>query len=131
MTSEIYQKLNQLNEMSRGTYESFKEETLAMEQQISDLKKKLENTIGTKLQLAQEEERVNQEIKDLKKNLMTQHQQKTGELWNHIQNEINKHHGVENHPKLSTAWAIAWDKGHAYGYYEVAQQFDSFVELLK
>lgn len=33
--------------------------------------------------------------------------------------------------KTQKAFALAWDKGHACGYYEVIQEFDELVELIR
>lgn len=40
-------------------------------------------------------------------------------------------HGLTGHPKADRAFTMAWDRGHASGYQEVANEFDDLADLLK
>jgi hypothetical protein len=42
-----------------------------------------------------------------------------------------KAHGVENNPKASACYALAWSHGHSSGYGEVENYFNDFVGLIK
>lgn len=38
--------------------------------------------------------------------------------------------GLKGHPKADKAFAMAYDRGHSSGYYEVLQELESLAELL-
>jgi hypothetical protein len=46
-------------------------------------------------------------------------------------NDLKEVYGLQDNPKFSTLFDIAWDFGHAYGYAEVLHYFDEMVELIR
>lgn len=40
-------------------------------------------------------------------------------------------YGISDHPKEDLLWRMAWSRGHANGYAEVASEYDELVELIK
>ena len=48
-----------------------------------------------------------------------------------LQTELEKEHGLTGHPKASTLFYIAYDKGHSAGMAEVANIYTTLSELLK
>ena len=38
---------------------------------------------------------------------------------------------VANHPKRDKVFALAWERGHSAGFYEVANEFADLVDLIK
>jgi hypothetical protein len=53
-----------------------------------------------------------------------------GRLYSIFKQLLYKEHNVKG-AKADKAFELAWDKGHAYGYSEVASYFSDFVELIK
>lgn len=45
--------------------------------------------------------------------------------------KMAKAHGVDGHLKEPLLWNMAWDMGHACGYYEVGLHYERLVELIK
>lgn len=45
--------------------------------------------------------------------------------------DLATEHGVIGHPKAQRAFDMAWERGHAEGHLQVAQEFEDLVELLK
>ena len=45
--------------------------------------------------------------------------------------DLEAEHNVVGHPKADKLFSIAWQRGHAYGYYDVACIYDDIVELIK
>ena len=37
---------------------------------------------------------------------------------------------ISNHPKREKLWEMAWERGHAHGFYEIAQEAERLAELL-
>jgi len=46
-------------------------------------------------------------------------------------NDLFEEFGVSDNPKRYTAFALAWEDGHAYGLEEVYNKFDDLCELIK
>lgn len=45
--------------------------------------------------------------------------------------DVLEYCGISNHPKAEKLYAIAWDKGHSAGLYEVYLEVDELSELIK
>ena len=48
-----------------------------------------------------------------------------------FQMDLYKAYGIENNPKRSKCFRLAWEYGHSSGYYEVLNHFDELVDLIK
>jgi hypothetical protein len=55
----------------------------------------------------------------------------TARLHEEFKRDLFELHGVTGHPKAERCYSLAYDKGHAYGFEEVAGYFDDFVDLIK
>jgi len=44
--------------------------------------------------------------------------------------ELAQAYGISEHPKEERLWELAWSKGHANGYSEVALEYDELVTLI-
>jgi hypothetical protein len=54
-----------------------------------------------------------------------------GRLYNLFKEGLFYTFEIEHNEKAEKAFSIAWDRGHANGYYEVYQEFQDLAELLK
>lgn len=45
--------------------------------------------------------------------------------------DLFEEHGVIDHPKANKCYGIAYDYGHSSGYQEIANYFDTLVDLIK
>lgn len=59
------------------------------------------------------------------------YQAEDGRLYEEFRKDMFEHYGVAGHPKVETAYRIAWDHGHSAGYGEVDIYFSELAELLK
>lgn len=48
-----------------------------------------------------------------------------------LRSDLERHHGLANHPKAGLLWSLAWDLGHAYGANEIKSHYDDLAGLLK
>lgn len=46
-------------------------------------------------------------------------------------NDLIHFFGVENNPKVSKCFDLAWEKSHSFGYSEVFLEFSDVIELIK
>lgn len=53
------------------------------------------------------------------------------EEYDRFKTDLFKEFGVTDNPKREKAFSIAWERGHASGYYEVELCFMNIVELIK
>lgn len=58
------------------------------------------------------------------------YQQEEGRLYNLFKETLFYEFKVENAPKAEKAFSIAWDRGHASGFYDVYLNFQNLVELI-
>jgi hypothetical protein len=49
---------------------------------------------------------------------------------NSFRKTLAQAYGVSEHPKEERLWELAWSKGHANGYAEVALEYDELVTLI-
>lgn len=59
------------------------------------------------------------------------HQAENDRLYEEFRRDMFEHYGVTGHPKVETAYRIAWEHGHSAGYSEVDSYFSELLELLK
>lgn len=48
-----------------------------------------------------------------------------------FRSDLEKQYGMKRNSKAQTLWNMAWDAGHASGYYEVFAHYQNFVDLVK
>lgn len=44
--------------------------------------------------------------------------------------DIAEEYGLQDHPRAAVLFNLAWEEGHAHGYFEVANYYDRFAVLL-
>jgi hypothetical protein len=66
-----------------------------------------------------------------KREMMKKYNQEEGRLYNLFREALCVFHRLDiENSKVQKALSIAWDRGHANGYAEVASEFDDLLELL-
>lgn len=50
--------------------------------------------------------------------------------YNQLQTDVNEATGLKSHPKVGTAWALAWTQSHAHGILEVGNTFLELATLI-
>ena len=67
----------------------------------------------------------------IKKELFDEYRKEEARLYNLFRQALCEFHDLDiENPKVQKALSIAWERGHANGYYEVAGEFNDLVELL-
>lgn len=59
------------------------------------------------------------------------HRAENCRLYEEFRRDMFEHYGVTDHPKVETAYRIAWGHGHSAGYSEVNIYFSELLELFK
>ena len=57
--------------------------------------------------------------------------EETQKLAQEFQDDLFDEFGVSDNPKRHKCFALAWERGHAYGHSEVHSHFGDYVELIK
>ena len=53
-------------------------------------------------------------------------------LWRlYIKQAALEHYQIRNNPKADRCWDLAWNYGHANGFYDVVSYLDDLVSLIK
>jgi len=70
-----------------------------------------------------------QKMDEAKENREWNRQAEAG-VRNSFRKTLAQAYGVSEHPKEERLWELAWSKGHANGYAEVALEYDELVTLI-
>jgi len=101
---------------------------------IRDKIKTVEDTfIGTLAQIEQEKVRIIEAYNNETKTIRIAYREDVAQLEKEFKVDLFNYYGVANiaEQKLDKAYAIAYKKGHAYGYNEIANEFSDLVDLIK
>ena len=62
--------------------------------------------------------------------LVDEYRAANGEVVQSFKSELLDALKISNHPKREKLWEMAWERGHAHGFYEIAQEAERLAELL-